>query len=54
MSLSARALLVLVPWPWTGRRFLLPIPHLEGCAEGCLVQDVSEVPLLIVLGMPRA
>lgn len=34
--------------------FLLPAPHLEGCAEGFLVQDLSEVLLLIILEMPRA
>lgn len=33
--------------------FLLPAPHLEACAEGCLLQDLSEVPLLIILEMSR-
>lgn len=34
--------------------FLLSAPQLEGCAEGFLVPDVSEVLLLIILEMPRA
>lgn len=33
--------------------FLLPAAHLEGCVEGFLVQDLSEVLLLIILEMPR-
>lgn len=36
------------------RDFLLPTPHLEGCAEGFSVQDLSEVLLLLILEMPRA
>lgn len=54
MSLGARALLGLLPWPWTGKLYLLPAARLKVHAEGCLVQDLSEVHLLIVLGMPRA
>lgn len=33
--------------------FLLPAAHLEGCVEGFLVQDLSEVLLLIILEMLR-
>lgn len=43
VAVGARALLGLLPWPWTGKLAVLPAPHLLGRVEGCSVQDPSAI-----------